>query len=1830
MNTDQGDTYVSSHAKAASTGSTQRQATGLGRIFGAALATRASSDSARGSGAPSYATSAFSLASPSPLAPPCPPHLQEGGRGRRHAPRSLALLTGLLALALLALAPTLASASVPSHPFLEPFGEAAQPNLTKVFGMTVDQASGDLLAIDPGGNEKQIVKFSSSPGWLEGDTFKLENLPTPACSSSVTDPITYSPTTATIRENIQNALGALCGGTANFKMAGSASAGVTIELEGPFAGEGQPLLTCLTESGSGTCTVERQQGGHAAGLYRYKPDGTPDDFSSLPANVITGLTFGTNAARAQVAVDNSGGATDGNIYVAQGGANPVKIFASDGSSVGELTEGTSGAFGEACGVAVDSSGNVYVGDRTKNSGEVHKFANPPVNGSSTDFLASTACGVAAGAGPTAGSIFAARTGKVTQFDSTTGTEVCEAFTGPNTTVSSDPASGHLFVASTFSIVEMNASSCPSTEVSKTTLGATTLAQSVAINWATGNMYTGRSGDPTISVWAPITGRHLLEPFGEAEPPNLTKVFGMTVDQASGDLLAIDPGGNEKQIVKFSSSPGWLEGDTFKLENLPTPACSSSVTDPITYSPTTATIRENIQNALGALCGGTANFKMAGSASAGVTIELEGPFAGEGQPLLTCLTESGSGTCTVERQQGGHAAGLYRYKPDGTPDDFSSLPANVITGLTFGTNAARAQVAVDNSGGATDGNIYVAQGGANPVKIFASDGSSVGELTEGTSGAFGEACGVAVDSSGNVYVGDRTKNSGEVHKFANPPVNGSSTDFLASTACGVAAGAGPTAGSIFAARTGKVTQFDSTTGTEVCEAFTGPNTTVSSDPASGHLFVASTFSIVEMNASSCPSTEVSKTTLGATTLAQSVAINWATGNMYTGRSSDPTISVWAPPAAPTVTAVSPDEGPEAGGQEVTIVGTNFQFGVDEVSFGGVPATAVSVNAAGTEIEATSPAGTGTFDVVVTTPGGPSATSSADHYTYVPPPVLTTVAPSEGPTAGGQVVTLTGEHFTGAEKIEFGTTAVTCDGTVAHCKVESDTEIKATTPALPAGSNPVSVTTPFGTSGTQPYTALEASVLSSCAPAQGPTAGGQVVTCTGEHFESGETEVEFGSTTAAAFSVESDTEIKATTPALTAGSQPLKVTTPGGASGTQPYTAVAAPVVSGVSPNHGPPHTAVTITGEHLTGATEVKFGGEAAASFSVGSDTEITAESPTGCESGTVDVTVTTVGGVSATSGADQFTCESTTKPAVSKVEPDEGPIGGGQAVVIEGSNFTGSTAVEFGSTPAASFSVESDTEIKATTPAHGEGSVDVTVTAPAGTSETSAADEYTFFAAPVLSGASPAAGPAAGGQVVTLTGEHFTSGATEVEFGSTPAAGFSVESDTEIKATTPALTAGSQPVKVTTPGGQSSTQPYTAVAAPAVTGVSPATGSEAGGAEVTIAGTDLTGASKVEFGTAEVECEEEGAAEGKDCEVLTGGTEIKAVTPAHALGAVHVTVTTVGGTSATSAADEYTYVVAPPVLTGVSPGEGPTAGGQVVTVTGEELGGAEKVEFGGAEVEAGEFLSASGTEIELESPEHAAGTVDVTVTGTNGASAISEDDEYTFVAPPAVTAVSPAAGPTAGGTVVTITGLRLGGALKVAFGSTEATILENTETKIKATAPAHAAGAVHVTVTTVGGTSGEFAADTYTYEAPAPPTPTPTPAPSPSPTPTPAPAPEGEGTAKAPLTAQVSGNKALIKLKCAGADACKGTLKLFVKLPTGKKHKLKNKQIGKAGFSMAKGKSKTIKVKIANGQVRKLLAKGKTLKAQLKGPGLKNRSIKLKPKKAQKKHKRHRSKSMGR
>jgi hypothetical protein len=267
-------------------------------------------------------------------------------------------------------------------------------------------------------------------------------------------------------------------------------------------------------------------------------------------------------------------------------------------------------------------------------------------------------------------------------------------------------------------------------------------------------------------------------------------------------------------------------------------------------------------------------------------------------------------------------------------------------------------------------------------------------------------------------------------------------------------------------------------------------------------------------------------------------------------------------------------------------------------------------------------------------------------------------------------------------------------------------------------------------------LSLPVVTGINPTSGAADGGDTVTVTGTGF-TGATSVLFGSVPGTNLTVASDTQLTVTSPPPNAsGTIDVTVTTSAGtsaASAADQFTyvaAAAAPTVTGINPTSGAAGggDTVTVTGTGFTGATSVLFGSVPGTNLTVASDTQLTVTSPAANASGTVDVTVTTPAGTSATSAADQFTyLTGAALPVVAGVSPVSGSAAGGDSVTVTGSGFTGATAVDFGTAAATIQPGGSDSQLTVTSPAaNASGAVDVTVTTTAGTSATSAADQFTY------------------------------------------------------------------------------------------------------------------------------------------------------------------------------------------------------------------------------------------------------------------------------------------------------------------------------------------------------------------------------------------------------------------------------------------------------------------------------------------------------------------------
>jgi uncharacterized protein (DUF2345 family) len=335
---------------------------------------------------------------------------------------------------------------------------------------------------------------------------------------------------------------------------------------------------------------------------------------------------------------------------------------------------------------------------------------------------------------------------------------------------------------------------------------------------------------------------------------------------------------------------------------------------------------------------------------------------------------------------------------------------------------------------------------------------------------------------------------------------------------------------------------------------------------------------------------------------------------------------------------------------------------------------------------------------------------------------------------------------------------------------------------------------------------------------------------------------------------------------------------------------------------------------------------------------------------------------------------------------------------------------------------------------------------------------------------------------VTINGSNFVSGAAVI-FGSTAASTTFVNA-TRLTAVTPAAAAGAVTVKVQNPDGQSATLPsgFTYIApAPAFAGtnpVSPTSGSTAGGATVTINGSNFVSGATVSFGSTAATT------------TFVSSTQLTANTPSAAAGAVSVKVQNPDGQSATLP-NGYTYttpVLPPPAFAAsnpVSPVTGTTAGGTTVTINGSNFVSGAAVSFGSA---AASTTFVNATRLTAVTPAAAAGAVTVKVQNPDGQSATLPSG-FTYTAPAPAFAgtnpVSPNTGSTTGGTTVTINGSNFVSGAVVSFGTTAASTTFVNATQLTATTPAASAGAVSVKVQNPDGQSATLPSG-FTYTAPAP------------------------------------------------------------------------------------------------------------------------------------------------
>ncbi len=496
------------------------------------------------------------------------------------------------------------------------------------------------------------------------------------------------------------------------------------------------------------------------------------------------------------------------------------------------------------------------------------------------------------------------------------------------------------------------------------------------------------------------------------------------------------------------------------------------------------------------------------------------------------------------------------------------------------------------------------------------------------------------------------------------------------------------------------------------------------------------------------------------------------------------------------------------------------------------------------------------------------------------------------------------------------------------------------------------------------------------------------------------------------------------------------------------------------------------------------------------------------------------------------------------VNPNHGSTAGGTVVTITIPSMLGLVGlsllptVTFGGTaatacdPIAAQLGSPTVSFNCTTGAHAAGLVDVTVTSTLGLVNVTGTGAYTYDAGGGPAGGNvtvnPNKGPTTGGQTVSITIPALLGLGLgllpSVTFDGIAATGCSLitaiplSTNASFTCVTPAHALGFVNVDVT--NGvlfhYTGTNAYEYAAGPFINSgliLSPNHGPTSGGTAVTVTipATGLVGSliglsllPSASFGGAAATCTPVSVA------LLSTTVSFVCTTSAHAAGLVDVTVTDTLGLINVTAPSAYLYEGGGPATGGnvkVVPGQGPIEGGTPVTITIPAIlgvGAVPSATFDGLPATACSVLTldlgGNTASFGCKTPAHAAGFVNVEVknallfdyTGVNA---------YQYTTGPIITTgpltVSPNHGPTAGGTVVTITipsaaglvGLLLTPTAKfdglAATGcSTISASVGSPTVSFTCSTPAHAAGPVTVVVTDATNLINVTAPNAYTYDPP--------------------------------------------------------------------------------------------------------------------------------------------------
>ena len=791
------------------------------------------------------------------------------------------------------------------------------------------------------------------------------------------------------------------------------------------------------------------------------------------------------------------------------------------------------------------------------------------------------------------------------------------------------------------------------------------------------------------------------------------------------------------------------------------------------------------------------------------------------------------------------------------------------------------------------------------------------------------------------------------------------------------------------------------------------------------------------------------------------LTYQTPTNYFGGQAVPVTRKVVITVAPAIQNLYPTHGPTLGGTLLTLTGTNLGT-QGTVTIGGLPAAILTNGWTTNQIQCWVPAGQGTNLPIIVTANNWPITPGAFSYD---PPAVQSFFPSHAPTLTGATITIQGTNFGLTGTLVMGSTLIT------NFLGWSDEIISFVIPPG-LGGNYVITLTVGGQKVVAGNFSYDAPAIANVAPNHGPTQGNIPVTVTGSDFgPPGSGFVIVGDPTQPQPIVFwSPTNIMFSLLPGQGTNRPLVINVAGQTNAFYGFN-YDSPVIFGLAPTNLPTAGGVVclLTGTNFGTVGTVTVGGNPATNYPTWSQTGISFQLPageglgqavvvivsnqpsppwlvnygppginnmnptTGNTAGGTIITLTgtnfglhplvTVGGnfaqiVTNTHSLIQFKLppgqgtniqvsvlvagqpSSSVRfdydpPAISYFSPATGPTAGGPVIALKGINLGSSGTVWFGDNVVTNFLDWNSTNIAFALPP-GQGTVAVSVDV-AGRKTPAASFTY---AAPDLQNISPGSGPTMGGTVITLYGTNF--GLTpRVAIGGNPA---TIQTNTHgfIQCLLPPGQGLNQPVMVAV-GGQTNTQNIFNYDPPLIFGRSATNGPTQGGTSLTLTGTNLGSSGQIMFGTFSVTSIQS-----------WNSTQIVFTLPPGE-GRDLLWQFQAGNQGAPPGFFSYD----PPEIQTITPPTGPTLGGVTLSVTGKNFGLGPTVLFDGQFVQP---TTNSHTQIQFTLPRGQGTNRMITVmAGTQ----TSNTKAFDYAAP-FILSVTPSNGPSAGGTLITISGLNLG------------------------------------------------------------------------------------------------------------------------------------------------------------------------------------------------------------